>query len=164
MNNTIKRILIGMGAIVVILLIVMGGFMMKMKSEMKKMSVIETKEVVHNVYSIKDSFVNMFLMKDSDNYVAIDAGNDIKIIAAELKKLNIDPDKVTAVFLTHTDGDHVSGLKLFKNAKIYLSRDEEQMINGKTTKLMFFHNKLTTKDYNLLDDQQTLKVGNSYAA
>ena len=160
MNKTIKRILIGIGAVVVILLIVMGGFRMKMKSEMKKMSVIETKEVVHNIYSIKDSFVNMFLLKDSNNYVAVDAGNDIKVITAELKKLNIEPDKVAAVFLTHTDGDHVNALKLFKNARIYLSRDEEQMINGKTTKLMFFHNKLYTKEYNLLDDQQTVQIGN----
>jgi len=160
MNKTVKRILIGTGTLVVLLALVMGGFMMKMKSELKNMHVIETGEVVHSVYTIEDSFVNMFLVKDSDKYVAIDSGNDPVVIAAELKKLGIDPDKVNAVLLTHSDGDHVGGLKLFKNAVVYLSRDEEQMINGTKTKLLFFHNKLDSKEYTLLNDQQTIQVGN----
>ena len=159
MNMTLKRILTGTGVLVAILAIVTGGFMVKMKSELKKMNVLETKEVVHNIYSIKDSFVNMFLIRDTDSYVAIDAGNDIQVIRDNLKVLNINPDKVTAVLLTHTDGDHVGALKLFRNARIYLSKDEEQMINGQKTKLLFFHNRLNTKEYTLLDDEQTILVG-----
>ena len=31
----------------------------------------------------------------------------------ELKKLEIDPDKVRAVLLTHSDGDHAGGISLF---------------------------------------------------
>ena len=159
MNMTLKRILTGTGVLVAILAIVTGCFMVKMKSELKKMNVLETKEVVHNIYSIKDSFVNMFLIRDTDSYVAIDAGNDVKVIRDNLKVLNINPDKVTAVLLTHTDGDHVGALKLFRNARIYLSKDEEQMINGHKTKLLFFHNRLYTKEYTLLDDEQTILVG-----
>jgi glyoxylase-like metal-dependent hydrolase (beta-lactamase superfamily II) len=138
----------------------MGGFILKMKSEMKKMKVTETKEIVHNVYAINDSFVNMFLVKDNDKYLAIDAGNDINVINAELKKLNIDTEKVSAVFLTHTDGDHVAALTLFKNARVYLSKDEEQMINGKTARMMKSHNKIDIKTYTLIGDQQTIIVGN----
>ena len=150
MKKTLKRILIGTGVLVAILAIVTGGFMVKMKSELKKMNVLETKEVVHNIYSIKDSFVNMFLIRDTDSYVAIDAGNDVKVIRDNLKVLNINPDKVAAVLLTHTDGDHTGALRLFRNARIYLSKNEEQMINGKKTKLLFFHNRLSTKEYILL--------------
>ena len=160
MNKSVKSILIGTGTLAVLLALVMGGFMLKMKSELKHMHVIETGEVVHSVYTIKDSFVNMFLVKDSDKYVAIDSGSDLVVIAAELKKLGIDHDKVNAVLLTHSDGDHVGALKLFKNAVVYLSRDEEQMINGTKTKLLFFHNKLDRKEYTLLNDQQTIQVGN----
>ena len=150
MNRTLKKILIGTGILVAILAIISGGFMIKMKSELKKMNVLGTKEVVHNIYSIKDSFVNMYLIKDSDCYVAIDAGNDRKVISDNLKILNINPDKVAAVLLTHTDGDHTGALRLFRNARIYLSKNEEQMINGKKTKLLFFHNRLSTKEYILL--------------
>jgi hydroxyacylglutathione hydrolase len=160
MNKALKGVLIGLGILIAVLVIAMGGFYFKMKSELKKMTVIETKEVVQNVYSIKDTFVNMFLVKDSDNYVAIDAGSDIKTIEKELNILGINPEKVAIVMLTHTDGDHVAALPLFKNAKVYLSKDEEQMINGKTAKMMNFHNKIATTNYNLLDDQQTITIGN----
>jgi len=160
MNKTIKWILIGMVSVVVVLGILMGGFYFKMKSEIKKMSVVETSRVAPNVFAIKDSFVNMFLVKDSDNYVAIDAGSDIKTVGKELESIRIDPEKIVAVVLTHTDGDHVAALRLFKNATVYLSKDEEQMINGKRAKMMFFHNKMSATKYTLLDDQQTIRIGN----
>ena len=159
MNKIIKWILIGIATVLVVLLIIMGGFYFKFKSEINKMHVTETKEVVHNVFAIKDSFVNMFLVKDSDSYVAVDAGEDIKAVRTELAKLNIDSSKVVAVFLTHGDGDHTAALPLFKNAKVYLSRQEEQMINGKTPKMLFFYNKISANSYILLDDQQMLTVG-----
>ena len=159
MNKVIKWILIVITSLIVIFTLVMGAFYLKFKSEINKMNITETKEVVHNVFAIKDTFVNMFLVRDSDKYVAVDAGADVKVIRDELAKLNIDSSKVIAVFLTHCDGDHTASISLFKNAKVYLSRQEEQMINGKTAKMMFFHNKLTTNNYILLDDQQKLTVG-----
>jgi len=161
MNKTVKGILIGIGVLVLILAALMGGFYFKMKSELKDMHVLETRQVTKGVYSIKDSYVNMFLVQDSDKYVAVDAGGDVATIRKELKTLNIDSSKVVSVFLTHGDGDHTAALSLFKNAKIYLSKDEEQMINGKTAKMMFIHNSISRKDYTLLDDQQLLKVGNT---
>jgi len=159
MNKTLKWILIGIGIVIAILVLTAVGFGLKMKSEVKNMHVIETKEVAKHVFAIKNGFVNMFLVKDSDNYVAIDAGADAKVIKEELKKLSIDTDKVVAVFLTHCDGDHTAALSTFANAKIYLSRDEEQMINGKTAKMMFMHNHLSRKDYSLLDDGQKVTIG-----
>ena len=159
MNKTLKRILIGIGVVIGALLLIAVGFGLKFKSETKKMHVIETKEVVQNVFAVKNDFVNMFLVKDSDNYIAIDAGADDKVIKEELKKLSIDTAKVVAVFLTHGDGDHTAALSTFSNAKVYLSRNEEQMINGKTAKMMFFHNSISRKDYSLLDDGQKVTVG-----
>jgi len=159
MKRIINWVLIGITVLVVIPATVMGGFYLKMKSEISKMHVSETSEVIHNVFIVKDSFVNMFLIKDSDSYVAVDAGEDMNIIRTELAKLKIDSLKVAAVILTHGDGDHTAALPLFKNAKVYLARQEEQMINGKTAKKLFFHNKLTTSKYILLDDQETLNVG-----
>lgn len=155
-----KRILLGIGIVILIIVLFLVGFYIKMKSEMKGMSPIETKEVVANIFSIKDSFVNLFLIKDSDVYVVIDAGNDLDIVSGELKKLNINPEKVVAVMLTHTDRDHVGALKLFKNAKIYLSRQEEQMINGKKSKFFFISNKISAKEYTLIDDQQIINIKN----
>jgi len=159
MNKTLKYVLITVGSVIVILILIAVGFGLKMKSEVKKMHVIETQEIVQNIFSVKDGFVNMFLIKDSDNYIAIDAGADVKTIRKELITLKIDSTKIEAVLLTHGDGDHTAALSVFKNAKIYLAHEEEQMINGKTAKMMFFHNKLSRKDYTLLEDGQKLIIG-----
>ena len=160
MKKTTKRVLIGTGIFVALIVLLLLGYMLKIKSELKTMSPIETKEIVTNIFSIQDSFSNLFLIKDSDQYIAIDGGNNIDSVASELKKLTINPDKVTAVLLTHTDADHVASLKLFKNAKIYLSKQEEQLINGTKSRVLFFKNSIGTKEYSLIADQQILNIGN----
>ena len=112
MKKIFKKFLWGIAIVIVILVIIVVGFFLKMKSEVKTMKVNETKELITNIFSIKDSFVNLYLIKDSNNYVAIDAGIDMENVTKEIQKLNINPFNVTAVFLTHTDKDHVAAIKL----------------------------------------------------
>ncbi|MCX6642276.1 MAG: MBL fold metallo-hydrolase, partial [Candidatus Bathyarchaeota archaeon] len=126
----------------------------------KKMHPAETGNIVDNVYAIKNVFVNMYLIKDGNNYIAIDTGKDLEVVSTELKKLKIDADKVVAVLLTHTDMDHVAGLPLFKNAKIYFSKNEVMMLTGEKQKIPGYSNSISRKDYTLLEDKQTLKIGN----
>jgi glyoxylase-like metal-dependent hydrolase (beta-lactamase superfamily II) len=160
MKKILKRILLGIGIFILTIALLFGGYMIKAKSEIKKMTPVETKEIVENIFSIQDSFSNLYLVKDSDQYVAIDAGNNLEVVSGELKKLNINPNKIIAVVLTHTDGDHVAALKLFKNAKVYLSKQEEQLINGKKSRFLIFGNKIDAKEYSLIADQQILNIGN----
>jgi len=118
------------------------------KSEIDSMSPLETKKVMENVTSIKDKYVNMYLIKDEDSYIAFDAGDDVDIIEQEFIKLKINPDKVTAVFITHSDFDHVAAIGLFKNADIYLSKQEEQLINGETSRFLLLVTALILKTIN----------------
>jgi hydroxyacylglutathione hydrolase len=157
MKKILKRVLLGAGIVILILGLVLLGFYLKIRSELKSMTQIETGLVADDVYAIKDSFANMFLIKDSNEYIAVDAGYNQETVSAELNKLGIDPALVKVVLLTHTDADHVGALKLFSNAKVYLSRPEEQMINGQKSKFLFFGNSIPNKDYILLDDGQTLQ-------
>ena len=161
MKRTLKGILAGLGTVVILIILLLGGYMIKAKSEIKTLSPVETMEIVSNLFSVKDPFVNLFLIKDSSQYIAIDAGNNLEAISGELKKLNIDPEKIIAVLLTHTDGDHVAAIKLFRNAKVYLSRPEEQLLNGKKSRFFIFGNKIDTKTYTLIDDQQVINIGNT---
>ena len=161
MKKVFKRILWGIAIVIAIIIIFVVGFFLKMKSELKDMNVTETKEIIANIYTIKDSFVNMYLVKDSNNYVAIDAGNDLNVVTAQLNKLAINPDNIVAVFLTHTDRDHVAALSVFKNAKVYFAKEEMQMLNGEKHKFMFMTNKISTKEFTLLSDQQTINIGNT---
>jgi Zn-dependent hydrolases, including glyoxylases len=159
MKISIKKVLIGVAILFGVFIVTIFGIGLKMKSEIKKIHVPETAKITNDVYVIKNSFVNMFLVKDNDCYVAVDAGADENVIRVEMAKLNIDTAKVEAVILTHGDGDHTGALNLFKKAKLYLAKEEEQMINGQTAKMFMIHNSISRKDYSLLDDNQEIKVG-----
>lgn len=156
----IKKYLVRLLAIIGIAMVFMGFYGYRVKTELSKMAPLATKEIVSGVYSIFDSYVNMYLIKSNDNFIAIDAGNNLNNIKKELIKLNVSPEKVVAIFLTHTDYDHIGALKLFKNAKVYISSEEEQMINGKTARTaMFIKNKLNTP-YQIIKDNETIDITN----
>jgi len=159
MNKTLKKILLGTGTIVLVIVLLFAGYMIKAKTEIKKMNPAETKEIIHGLFSIKDTFVNLYLIKDSSQYIAVDAGNNAKNVSEELKKLDINPNQIIAVLLTHTDGDHVAALRLFKNAKVYLSLQEEGLINGTKSRFLIFGNKIDAKDYKTLEDGQNINIG-----
>jgi len=144
---------------VVVLLLLSISYFLKARSVMKGMTTIETREIVANVFSFQDSFVNFYLIKTGENYIAIDAGNNKDNIKQELKKLKIEPDKIEAVLLTHSDGDHVAGISLFKNAVVYLTEQEEQLLNGKKSRFFIFGNKIDAGKYKLIEDRQVLNIG-----
>lgn len=161
MKKIVLRVLVGLGILIVLGIIFIVVYGIKANSEIKKMTPVETKNIVENVFSIRETYVNSYLIKDDSSYIVIDAGNDKDVVAGGLKKLNIDPDKVVAVFLTHTDSDHVASLSLFKNAKIYFSVQEEKLLTGEESRFLFFGNKIDATDYSLLDDQQVITIGNT---
>lgn len=161
MKKLIKRILLGIVFLVLVVLLFSAGYMIKVKSELKKMSSVATGEITDNIFTIQDAFSNMYLVNDSGQYIAIDAGNKIDVISKELEKLQINPDDVVAVLLTHSDADHVASLPLFKKANVYLSKQEEQMLTGETGRFLFMGNKIDRKEYILLEDQHSLTIGNT---
>ena len=161
MKKILKIGLYSIGSVCLLIVLFFGWYMIKAKSELKIMTPLETKEIVTNVFSVNDSFVNLFLINNNNQYIAIDAGTNIDNILEELKKININPDNVVAVLLTHTDGDHVAALSLFKNATIYFSEQEEQHLNGKKSRFLFFGNSIDSEDYVLLKDKEQLNIGNT---
>jgi glyoxylase-like metal-dependent hydrolase (beta-lactamase superfamily II) len=160
MNKILKRSLIIISVIVVVLVLAFVGMSLKLKSEMKDFAPMETGRVVNNIFVVKDDFANVFIIQDSTQYVVIDCANSPAIVAEQMEKLKINPDNVVAVFLTHTDGDHVGSLSLFDKAKLYMSKEEEQMINGTKSKFLWFGNSLSRTDYILLEDRETVQIGN----
>jgi len=159
MNKKVKIILICVGIIIGLIAIGIGYFMFKFKSETSKMTPVETGQISEHGFAIKDEFVNMYLIKDSIGYIAIDAGKDIEVVSKELKKLNINADEVIAIFLTHSDMDHVAGIPLFKNAKLYMARNEVKMLNGEKQKMPGYNNSISKTDYSLLEENQTVDIG-----
>jgi len=160
MKKIFKRVLIITGVIVAVLILALGGFFLKQKSLMKDFAPIETGHIVDNILVLKDDFANVFIIQDSAQYVVIDCANNLETVAGQLGKLGINPDNVVAVFLTHTDGDHVGALRLFEKAKLYISKEEEKMINGTKSRFLWFGNYLPRTDYILLNDREVVQIGN----
>jgi glyoxylase-like metal-dependent hydrolase (beta-lactamase superfamily II) len=158
MKKFFKKLMWGLAGTVALIIVLMITYLIIAKSSMKKMMPVETRQVTEDVYSIKTKYANMYLVKDGNHYIAIDAGIRKGAVKDELKKLDIDPDRVRAVLLTHSDGDHAGGISLFDKAIIYLPEDEEQVINGETGRFLWFGNKIDTDNYELLKDK-SFRIG-----
>ena len=102
---------------------------------------IKSQKINENLYAIKTLFVNSFVYDTGKSLIVFDTGINELIAKRELKKLNIDYNKVTHVFLTHSDYDHVAGLSLFKNAKKYISKQEEPLITRKKARRFIMYNR-----------------------
>ena len=156
MKKIIKRLLIGLGILVGILILLVAGFGYKFYSETKVMTPSETSRVNDSVFCLKDKFVNVFVFKGKTSYLMIDAGVSEVSLKVEFGKLGITPDQITTILLTHTDGDHIGALAMFKNAKVYIHKDEEQMINGEKGKVFFMKTVWKPGTYNLFNSNDSL--------
>ena len=88
----------------------------------------------------------------------IDAGFSKKNFKKELKKIGLDPNQITSIFLTHTDGDHIGAMSLFKEPAVYMHREEEQMINGTNGKMKLVRFKWKYGAYKLLENNDSLII------
>ena len=121
---------------------------------------VPTGQVAANVYAVKVRGVNLFCYADGGHAIAIDAAYGGDTLRTELERIPVSPESVTHLFLTHTDVDHTGGLGVFPNAQVHLSRDEEQMIDGTTPRLLgIYHCPRIECEYSLLDDGDIVTVG-----
>jgi len=121
---------------------------------------IGTKKIDDNLYAIRNLFVNSYVYDTKDSLIVFDAGISPIFMHFGFKKLGLDYNKVSHIFLTHSDFDHTGGLKLFKQAKIYLSKSEEPMITMQIPRRLFIYNK-KIKNYNLMGDLEIMKIGDT---
>ena len=160
MKKIIKRILIIIGIIAGVFVLAFGGMMLKLKSEMSGFAPMETGKITDDIFVLKDDYANIFVIRDGAKYIIIDCATDPAKVMEQMKKLGIDPGHVAAVLLTHTDGDHVGALGLFGKAKLYISKDEVQMLDGTKSKFLWFKNSIPRTDYTLIKDREVVHIGN----
>ncbi|WP_428776620.1 MBL fold metallo-hydrolase, partial [Vibrio sp.] len=158
MNRILRIGLISIGVVLGLVILFVAVMYFSLQREVSKMKSVGTQEITENVYIIQNiapagGSVYMYLVKSGDHYLAIDAGAAPDLVQPEFDKLNIDPQDVAVVLLTHTDTDHIGALSLFNNAAIYISEAEEQMIDGRTARFMNSYNTLDY-DYTIITDGQ----------
>jgi glyoxylase-like metal-dependent hydrolase (beta-lactamase superfamily II) len=158
MKKSIKRIGFGVAIVAGVLIIVAVFFLINFLKATKEMNPTETGAINDSVWCIKDKFVNAYLFKGENSYLLVDAGLGKSNFKSELKKIGIKPEQITTILLTHTDGDHIGALGLFKDASIFMNKAEEQMINGTTGKSKYFKPKWKFGKYQLLASNDTLNI------
>ena len=121
---------------------------------------VRTHKVSDNIYVIRTLISNFYIYTDGENTICFDTGYKPFIIRRALNKLNILPECVSNIFLTHSDYDHVGGIGLFNKSDIYISSDEVQMITYKKPRLLLLFNKRLKREYKTLNDGDIINIGN----
>lgn len=163
MHKNTRNVLIIIAGIVLVVLVILATasflYLRAMNAELAKMTPLDTREVIPGVYAVRDQYVNLYLVGCPQGLIAIDAGIDSGRVAAGIARLGLKPADVAALFLTHTDTDHVGAADLFEGARVYIGRDEEQMVNGQTKRTFVFSNPALRPHETLADGQRIEAAG-----
>ena len=110
---------------------------------------IKSGEIIKDIYAVNNICVNFFIMKTERNrFICFDCGWNRTQTEKTLHELNINPNDVTAVFLTHHHWDHADNINLFPNAAIYA---------GNITKIA---SKTNEKKLNCITDNEKITIEN----
>jgi glyoxylase-like metal-dependent hydrolase (beta-lactamase superfamily II) len=89
---------------------------------------------INGIHIVKDGIVTVAIIPTSEKAVAlVDAGNDKAggAILAELSRMNLDPNAVEAILITHGHPDHTGAVSVFPKAQVMALEREIALIEGR---------------------------------
>ncbi len=111
-------------------------------------------------FTIQEKTVNIFVITDGEHYIMIDAGYGKRNLLQDFTELNLDPQKISHIFITHADLDHIGGRTFFPQATFYLHKEELQIIDGTTHRFKKCYRYPPVKHpFTLLADGAEFQVG-----
>lgn len=108
----------------------------------------------------------IYLIKTEKQLILVDAGcetmpgfdmRDFIGPVKALEKIDIKPDDITDVIITHSHHDHIECVSRFKNAVIYIQRDEYE--SGKSYFKKDMNIKLFDDEMQVSDGVRAVKIG-----
>ena len=133
-------------------------FFIQLRMAYSSFSPLETGIIRPGLYTIRDGMVNMFILEKDTRLLVIDTGFTEKTIREGFISLGLNILDVKAVLLTHTDFDHARLTPLFSHAPVYLSKEEEKMINGEKKRTLFSRNSLKGP-YKIMETNSIQSIG-----
>lgn len=106
----------------------------------------ETGVLQQGVSCIREYDVNFWFYSKDRKTIAFDSGHiNYKNIDDEFKKIDVTPENVKHLFLTHLDTDHAggidkSGCNIFPNAKVYMGEAENKYMTREIRRKGIFYN------------------------
>ena len=131
---------------------------------------LNTGFIDERVSCIREYVANIYFYTKDGQTIMIDAGYNYDRLAEKMQWLDISPKDIKDILITHQDTDHVGaiekgGNELFKEATIYIGRIENEYLEGKRTRKVFWGlHKLPKVQIDnkkvLIDDGQVFYIGN----
>ncbi len=96
---------------------------------------LEPTKVFDNLYCIGSRSVVAWVLKTSEGIILIDSmwdNRDAQLIIDGMKKLNLNPEEIKYILITHGHGDHYGGAQFIKdnyNAQIAMSKVDYNFMN-----------------------------------
>lgn len=131
---------------------------------------LNTGFIDERVSCIREYVANVYFYTKDGHTLMIDAGYNYDRLKEKMRWLNINPEAIREILITHQDTDHVGAVErgsdgLFSKAKIYVGRIENEYLEGrKRRRVLFGLYKLPRVHIDnekvLLDDGQLFYIGN----
>ncbi|MBQ1287258.1 MAG: MBL fold metallo-hydrolase, partial [Erysipelotrichaceae bacterium] len=92
---------------------------------------------------VREWIANIFFYRKNGTTIMIDAGYNYERLAEKMKWLDIDPSSIKDILITYQDTDHVGAVEkdsdgLFRHARLYLSKIENQYMSGEKRRKVIF--------------------------
>lgn len=130
---------------------------------------LNTGWIDENVACVREWVANIFFYRKNGTTIMIDAGYNYERLEEKMGWLDIKPEEIKHIFITHQDTDHVGAVEadspgLFKDATLYVGETENRYLTGETRRKVIYHMyKLPQVTINnekvLLTDGQILDIG-----
>ena len=134
----------------------------KIYADLTHLKLINTNMVIPNLYAVKSGTVNFYIYNTNDCTILFDSGYGKSQILRQLKYLDIKPEEITHIFLTHSDFDHMAGVRVFENAEICLSSEEYNLLFKKKARMpWFYQSRCINRQCRILFDGEEVHIGNA---
>ena len=104
---------------------------------------LNTGRIDDHVVCVREWIANIFFYTKNGTTIMIDAGYNYDRLKEKMEWLDIDPQSIRHILITHQDSDHVGAVErdsdgLFKEATIYLSETENRYLTGEVRRRVIF--------------------------
>ena len=104
---------------------------------------LNTGTIDERVSCIREYVANIYFYTKDGYTIMIDAGYNYDKLAEKMRWIDIRPESINEILITHQDTDHVGAIEvdgqgLFKNAKIYVGRVENEYLEGRVRRKVYW--------------------------
>lgn len=104
---------------------------------------LNTGHIDERVSCVREFVANIFFYTKNGVTIMIDAGYNYGRLQEKMGWLDLDPNSIRHILITHQDTDHVGAVErdsggLFREATLYIGREEDRYLTGEKRRRVIF--------------------------